>query len=77
MGQLTHRETGRPIIGTSERILGIAIANSFTQDGEPDYSGSTDVDWNTQETITREGKTLYMTDDGREVTLDECDYTDD
>lgn len=76
MRQLRCKKTKAPIVGTSEMVLGIALASGFERDGSAIYTGQTDMDWNTQTTRTRRGKELYMTDDGREVTFAQCEFYD-
>lgn len=60
---------GHPIQGTAETISGIAVASTaiVNADGtiEPEWSGWTDVNWNSQRTdLTESGKRLYVDDVG-------------
>ena len=56
---------GEEIEGTLENLTGTAIVSSATRnaDGsiEMDYEGSTDIDWNTQTTVKRDGEILFVT----------------
>lgn len=58
--------TGSEIIGTLETIPGVAAAEEFDAAGKPEYSGSTEVDWDNQKTIERNGSLVYVDDDGAE-----------
>lgn len=62
---------GKRIIGTSEILKGIAFimneGNTVTET-EPgtftfEYEGSTDVDWNSQETATDDGERIFVDED--------------
>jgi hypothetical protein len=54
---------GNPIIGTMEIVEGVARADVMVGDhGElnVEYSGETEVDWDSQRTKTEEGERLFV-----------------
>ena len=54
---------GNPIIGTLEFVEGVALADITVSDnGELnlEYSGETEVDWDSQRTKTEEGERLFV-----------------
>jgi hypothetical protein len=54
---------GNPIIGTMEFVEGVALADiTISDNGElnMEYSGETEVDWNSQRTKTEEGERLFV-----------------
>lgn len=57
---------GSPIVGTYDTIQALARATEFSENGEPEYTGDTEVFWDTQETITRDDHIVYLDDDGDE-----------
>lgn len=64
--------TGNPIIGTLERLAGVANLTGIdpvTQ--EPEYSGGTTVWWDEQKTVERDGKTVFVDQEGGEWTFDQ------
>lgn len=63
---------GSPIIGTLEKLLGRAeISNIDPATGTPEYSGSTEVFWDDQETVYRDDKIVYLDEAGEEWTFDQ------
>lgn len=63
---------GSQIVGTLERITGRANATSYSETGEPEYDGETEVWWDEQETATNAaGQTIYVDEDGYQWTFDE------
>lgn len=69
--------TGSPIIGTKELIPGVALVASISETGEPEYEGETDVDWDGQRTVKRDGKILFVDDDGEQWTFDQLTKVED
>lgn len=73
--------TGFAIIGTLERITGVAHALDYDENGDPEYDGETTVWWDEQETaVDAKGRTIYVDEEGgqwpwAELTADE-DGTD-
>ena len=76
--------TGRPIIGTLERLYGVAIIDSIRLDDDGridfDYMGDTKIDWNQQRTVTRGPlkARVFVDDSGQEwleheLTITEAD----
>lgn len=67
---------GSPIVGTKELIPGMAYASEYSETGEPEYEGETDVYWNDQKTIKRRGPNgkvslVYLDEGGEEWTFDQ------
>ncbi|MGO7308821.1 hypothetical protein ACCS91_33740 [Rhizobium ruizarguesonis] len=70
----TYRSpNGHEIIGTAEIILATAPISGINADGTPIYTSwaSTEVDWDTQETVKRDGKILFVDEEGDEWTFDQ------
>jgi len=68
---------GSEIIGTLERVPGVAQASSFDEDGTPNYEGGTELYWDDQRTVMRNGSMVYVTEDGMEFTLDQLTVAPD
>ncbi|MER9176225.1 hypothetical protein NKH72_21855 [Mesorhizobium sp. M0955] len=62
---------GHDIVGTYERVYGIAQISEITAEGEPVYAGGTKIDWDSQETLTRNGKRVFVDEGGDEWTFDQ------
>ena len=66
---------GSPIIGTLERITGRANADEYSETGEPEYLGGTEIFWDGQETVCRKVgnkvSLVYLSEDGEEYTFDQ------
>ena len=64
--------TGSPIIGTLERLSGRAeIIGIDHTTGEPEYQGGTEIFYDDQETVTRDGKMVFLDEAGGEWTFDQ------
>jgi hypothetical protein len=61
---------GKEIRGTLETVCGVAEGQEFTRaaDGSIEfvYSGSTDIWWDEQKTVTRQGQRVFIDEDGAE-----------
>lgn len=59
---------GKAIVGTYERVPGTALAGTVTvaDNGaiEPDYDGTTEMDWDAQTTVRKGGRRLWVDEDG-------------
>lgn len=62
--------TGSPIIGTLENLPALCRVNVINDDGSVEYANQTTVNWDGQETVTRNGKVVFVDDDGAEWTFD-------
>ena len=63
---------GVQIVGTLETLTGRANAVEFDPvTGEPSYEGGTTIFWDDQKTVERDGKTIYLDEDGDEWTFDQ------
>lgn len=54
---------GNPIIGTMEFVEGVALADTTISNNvelSVEYSGATEVDWDSQRTKTEEGERLFV-----------------
>ena len=67
--------TGGEIIGTLEHMHGVALASDYTRAGDGkisfEYDGGTDVNWDGQETVDRDGNRVFVDESGDEWTEDE------
>lgn len=63
---------GTRITGSKERVYGIAQILDFDAQGDPNYEGGTDIDWDSQETIQRDGEDVFVDEDGDEYLRGEC-----
>ncbi|THK33458.1 hypothetical protein EHS39_36220 [Ensifer sp. MPMI2T] len=62
---------GSPIVGTAEKILATANITGINPDGTPNYEGGSDIHWDTQKALVRDGKILFVDEDGDEWTFDQ------
>ncbi|RWB95616.1 MAG: hypothetical protein EOQ56_28115 [Mesorhizobium sp.] len=63
--------TGHDIVGTYERVYGVAHIYGIDDTGEPIYAGDTKIDWDSQVTLTRDGKQIFLDEGGDEWTFDQ------
>ncbi|AGC36164.1 hypothetical protein B7L88_gp124 [Rhizobium phage RHEph10] len=63
--------TGNVIVGTAETVLALAQIIGINQDGTPEYEGGTTIHWDTQRTLTRDGKILFTDEAGEDWTFDQ------
>ncbi len=69
--------SGAEIIGTADTIQATAIvqADTFTRNDNGslsfDYTGESDVDWNSQRPHERDGKPLFIDENGARWTADQ------
>jgi len=76
MAKFAYAPNGSPILGTLENLTGRAEIRdgSFRmEDGALafDHAGETEVFWDGQETVSRDGKTVFLAADGNEVLEDQ------
>lgn len=68
------------IVATKEVVWGVCYFDSFEVDGagkvEPEYSGGTEVDWDSQQTVTREGKRVFIDENDEELLEDQVEVID-
>lgn len=69
---------GIPVIGTAERLTGVALISSFTKDEKGrisyEYEGTTEIDWDAQATEKDlNGTEMVVTETGQVVSLADCD----
>ena len=78
-----NRRTGSEITGTHERLEARAdtIRDKFKRSTEGgikgEHDGYTHVFWNSQETLTKQGETVYLDDEGEEVPESEIELVND
>lgn len=77
MTKIMISSDGTRITGSLERLYGIAQILDFDDKGEPNYEGTTDVDWNSQETVMRDGERVFIDDDGDEYLEGQCKLVDE
>lgn len=63
--------TGKPILGTLEKLTARAEITGINDDGTPEYEGDTEVFWDSQETAELDGKVIFLDEDGYEWTFDQ------
>ncbi|MDR6954148.1 hypothetical protein J2X65_003516 [Ancylobacter sp. 3268] len=63
--------TGSLIIGTLENIPGIARLIDISDDGRIEYLGGTDILWDGQATVQRDGKSVFVDEGGDEWAFDQ------
>ncbi len=65
------KKTGKRIVGTLEIVTGRAEIGSWSrgQNGELEfeYAGGTEIFWDEQKTVERDGQAVYLTEEGDEV----------
>ncbi len=70
----TPEVCGGAIVGTLERLSGVALANlSHNACGavDVDHQGETEIWWDEQRTVTRDGETVFVCEHGHEVKASE------
>ena len=65
------------IKGTLDTIIGIALISDIEPDGAPVYIGETDVLWDSQESKTRDGETVWISEDGEEYLTSQIERRED
>lgn len=55
---------GLSIIGTLVLIKARADIEGINDDGTPEYDGNTEIWWDLQETVERNGSIVYLAEDG-------------
>ena len=63
-------ECGEPARGTLEEVQGVALVMADPQTGKPLYAGETDIDWDSQQTVQREGKPVWVCASGHDWPAD-------
>jgi hypothetical protein len=63
--------TGKDILGTKELLVGRAEIVGFDPNDEPIYEGTTKIFWDDAATACKDGKPIYLDEDGAEWTLDQ------
>lgn len=69
--------TGSLIVGTLETIQGSAQITEITEAGDPVYAGDTEVFWDSQETVERDGQTVFLDEDGEEWVFGDLTVADE
>lgn len=65
---LYAKGTNKRIIGTLERVYGVADVIGLDPTGSPIYGGETKIDWDSQEPVLRGGKSIWICEDGSQHT---------
>src|SRR5690242_11799851 len=63
---------GTRITGSFEQINGIANITDFDENGDPNWEGGTDVDWDSQVSVQRDGEDIFVDEDGDKYLRSEC-----
>lgn len=58
------KASGEVMRGTVEILRGVAFVDSVDAAGRLQYAGETDIDWDSQTTQVRDGKTLWIGEGG-------------
>jgi hypothetical protein len=72
MGKNLIAPNGKPIWGTKETVPGVAVIEEGTATQNADgtfsfqHSGETDMDWDNQRTVERNGQRVFVDEDGGE-----------
>jgi hypothetical protein len=69
--------TGSPILGTKELLTGRAEITGIDDNGEPVYAGDTEIFYDDQVTETKDGKMIFLDEDGAEWTFDQLKPADE
>lgn len=73
-----YTKDGRCIVGTLETIKATAILVGVSEQGDPIYSGNTEVDWDSRESVNApHGGYVWLCEDGKEHRLADLDYRDE
>jgi hypothetical protein len=77
-----YSQKGIEIIGTAETVAATALVVGWTKDSDgsmqPEYSGSTDVDWNAQVTDTdADGSIMLVDEDGNVWPASQCVFREE
>ena len=67
---------GDAIVGTLEKLIGTALITDIEDNGTPIFEGETKVDWDSQETVTRNDKIIFVDESGYEWTFDDLTKED-
>lgn len=65
---LYAKGTNNRIIGTLERVYGVAEVIGLNPDQTPIYGGETEIDWDSQEPVLHDGKPIWICEDGNKYT---------
>lgn len=68
---------GHLIVGTAETVLCTALITGISEDGEPMFAGESEVHWDSQRVLEREGKALFACENGDEWTFDQLVKVED
>lgn len=67
---------GRPIVGTLDLVPARANVGGFTLNADgsysPEFDGGSEMFWNDQRTVEREGQIIVLDEDGEEWPLSAC-----
>lgn len=78
MKQAFVKDSDIQIVGTLERLTGRGEISGFGDTfADVEWQGSTEVFWDEQKTVQRDGKDIYLDEDGNEYTEDQLELRDD
>lgn len=72
-----YAPNGELIAGTLETISGRANVSGWSEQGDPIYAGNTEVFWDDQQTVERDGQLVCLTESGDEFPFDQCTLRDE
>lgn len=65
---------GVPILGSLERVYGVALIVLNDDDMSVEYEGTTDIEWNSQEGCYERGQRIWLTENWEEVPESKVDW---
>jgi hypothetical protein len=68
---------GTRIIGTLEVVYGVSYIENVSSPTDYEHSGYTDIWWDGQMTVVRDGKTVFVDENGDEFTENEVHKVED
>lgn len=71
MSQTWYSPKGVQITGTLETIKGRATISGISSEGVPEHAGGTEVFYDESRTVERDGKLVFLDEEGGEWTFDQ------
>jgi hypothetical protein len=71
MSQTWYSPTGVQITGTLETLKGRAHISGISSEGVPEHAGGTEIFYEEGRTVERDGKIVFLDDEGGEWTFDQ------
>ena len=68
---------GEHILGTLEALSAVAIISGVKEDGTIEYEGSTDIFWDDQKTVIKDGERVFVDPNGNLFLESQLTITED